>query len=405
MNDYQNEEPPRRRFPWYLNLGLSALLAVSSVYANQLVKTTPNIDSQKVAEKNVSMSQSPDITKMVSYEPVSFTKNEDSDLDKIVKNDSTEPVHVNPYNSTSVERAMDAIDYSSIENLDPGLKEQAKSKLREMLSSEWCIKNYPKIFTKLSKFDEMLEDDDQYAFLTQEIGPYILDKKKIPKSKAGATGWGQMMEIAKKENGIEHNDTVDYSYHLMEGIEGLVNHYERYNPDNLENLNSRFMLGMAIYNAGYGSVMKGLAKVIKEDGGDPSDYFVFSDGKVNAIKNPQALDEYDFDWNDMQTALYEETKNYLTNAAVYKTLRDNILKGKFANMKIEQQPSVNEIFAERKLGEYGNVFQAWKEEGKNNNIDWTTYKDVVHMHIDDFELSSPETRILVPVKQVPNNYF
>ncbi|MFW6383546.1 MAG: hypothetical protein ACOCZQ_02785, partial [Nanoarchaeota archaeon] len=149
-------------------------------------------------------------------------------------------------------KKKDKIDYSAIKGLDCGLQEKVKKTLEEdILSEKWITKRYEKMFTRLSKFDDMFVDSRNYALLVQELGPSLLNNNRLQKSRTGASGYGQLMPGSKIENGLISNGIIDESYHPIKGIKAAMQHHKRYNFENiLPKLNEKISLDLAVYNFG-----------------------------------------------------------------------------------------------------------------------------------------------------------
>lgn len=406
---YQGNALPEKKkhLPKYITIPATILLGASILGGIYFGTKTPEQETPQVKKE---------ITREYPYQtPDSSSPSQRyPSLDEIIqgvkepkKSVKPEPkkaeiVKVDPYNSTTVDKAMEVMDYSCIENLQSDLQEEIKETVREeIFSSPWGINHYPKLLELISKFDDKLKGSEHYALLTQEVGQYILNKEKIPESSAGATGWGQLMQITKKEHNIEDNAAVDNSLHLIHGIEALVKHYDRYSPS----VDMGLQLGYAIYNYGYNNVMKGLADIVEKKGGDPENIFKYSKDKsrIHNIKNPELLQHYDISYEEFKDKIPKETEDYIRKATAIELLYENI--NKFENMQIDKQPPISQIFKERKLGDYDNLWNLWEAEVKEQGVPWDVYKNYINMHIKDAKLTDSETRVLVPKNGMPVDYF
>ncbi len=319
-------------------------------------------------------------------------------------------IKINPYDPKTIDKAIDIIDYSSLDNLDSLLQDKVKERLKEnILSSEWNIRTYSRIFTKLSKFDDLLINSKNYALIAQEIGPYLLMRERIPKSRAGASGWGQLMKQAKAESGLLSNHSIDESYHPIKGIKAAMRHHKKYGFHNtIPKLNEKLQVEIAVYNWGYGNVMRTLATNLDEIGINPKEIFRYSDnGVVLGIKDHESLNKANISYEDFSKYLPRETKNYIKNVNALATFRDNALEGTLKGINIHQQPLFTELFKERKLGAGNTLYRIWKEEAKNKEIPWDTFNKIINMHIYNPTTLMSNDMILVPKEEakIPRGYF
>jgi len=299
------------------------------------------------------------------------------------------------------------LDYSSIKELDPFLQDKVVKTLEEnILSEKWVSQRYARMFTSLSKFDDMLIDSRNYALLVQEIGPYLLTNNRLPKSRAGASGYGQLMASSKIENNIISDGIVDESYHPIKGIEAAMQHHKRYNFENiLPQLNKNISLDLAVYNFGYGNVMNSLAQIIEDKGKDPNEIFRYSGNAIMGIKDHEKLDNMDINYKKFSKKIPLETRNYIENVNALSVFMDNALEGRLEGIEIKKQPLFSELFEERMLGEGNYLYSVWENEAKDKGITWQIYSDVVNMHIQDNSRLRPDNKILVPSEKIPADYF
>ncbi|MGM5482935.1 MAG: hypothetical protein ACQESF_05710 [Nanobdellota archaeon] len=317
-------------------------------------------------------------------------------------------MHLDPYSENSIKTALGSVDYSSISGLDNFLKGATRDRLSDILSSEWVIKKYPEMFTKLSKFDNLLENSKDYAILVQEVGPYLLDKEKIPASRKGATGYGQLMSLAKTENKLKVNKAVDESYHPIKGISAAVDHYDRYSLESvLPKLTTELSLDLAVYNYGYGNVMDGLARLVEKKGGDSSELFRYSSDKsmIVGLKNSETVDNFEINYNEFKEVIPKETENYIEKINALVVFRENIMQGKFSNISISKQPLFSKIFQEKELGDNNTLYNVWLTEAKDKGIGWKDYLSLANMHTMDGTYLRPESKVFVPTQPVPGDYF
>ncbi len=331
-----------------------------------------------------------------------------SETKKTIEQQKT--IEINPYQPETIEKAMNIIDYSSLEDLDPVLQNKVKKKLEEdILSSEWNMRTYSRIFTKLSKFDDLLIDSKNYALIAQEIGPFLLTGGRIPKSSVGASGYGQLMKQAKKENGLIHNESVDESYHPIKGIEAAMRHHKKYGFHNtIPDLNERLQIELAVYNWGYGNVMRTLANILDNKATNPEEVFRFTNnGVVVGIKNHETLNKANISYENFSKYLPSETRNYIQSVNALAVFRDNALNGTIEGTNIYQQPLFTELFEERKLGAGNTLYRIWEEQAKDKEIPWNIFSGIVNMHIHDATNLSPNTSIIVPREgiTIPIDYF
>lgn len=328
------------------------------------------------------------------------------------KSKSFESVKVNPYNPETIDRAMQVMDYSAISGADEALVKNVKRKLKDILSSEWCLKKYPEAFSQLSKFDDVLTSSRNYAIITQEMGvDAILNGKRAVSSK-GATGYGQLMDCAKGEQAITSTHAIDESFDPLKGNRASAAHLIKYGFSELEKLAPRLGLDLAVYNWGVGNVSAELANIIESRGEDPTEIFLYSRNNkgeqtypIIGLKNPEKLDDFNLSYDQFRAKLPLQTKNYIENVSALQVFLENIKMGKFENINFENLPNFSEMFTSKALNAGENPFRLYKEHAQQYGISWQQFQEFVNPHILNSRNLPAGTTLYVPKEVVSPNYF
>ncbi|MFW6383397.1 MAG: hypothetical protein ACOCZQ_02015 [Nanoarchaeota archaeon] len=139
---------------------------------------------------------------------------------------------------------------------------------------------------------------------------------------------------------------------------------------------------------------------------DPEEIFRYSNhNTVLGIKNAEKLDNLDIDYEKFSKKIPLETRNYIERVNALTVFMDNVKQGNLEGVKIKKQPLFSELFEERRLGEGNYLYKVWEDEVKDKGVSWDIYNNMVNMHIVDNTKLTPDTKILVPSKKMPVDYF